>query len=598
MSFCLSIKNKIMNRKFEEAIKLREQGLSIFPVTTDKKPAVHSWKEYQERYATPEEIGEWWGEDNDFGIALVTGKLSGVVVIDDDRPKHDVKGEFKAVPTVTSKTGSGGWHYFYKHPGYEVKNSAGQIEQYIDVRGDGGYVVLPPSRNQSGAYEWSVSPFDMDFSEYPIQRESEQSALNQTATMGDPAWLQALTGVSEGGRNNAAASLAGKLMKLFPSTEWEGSVWPVMEFVNTKNSPQLNHKELRRTYESVASRAIKDVSAAIEAKTTFKPESWETLSNQAFAPIDWLVDTLIPQPALVSLASKSGIGKTLTIQDLARDLSAGTRFLGKYQCKEVKVLLLDAESGKQEIHRRAKMLGYDDIPNKENFYHLTTYDLNLNTEEGIEILREFVAENNISVVIIDTLRPFSGCMDENDGAKVRQFMHPLMKMRDELNVTFIVLDHERKPSIGDSKRADQSQVVGSQDKIASVDVALALKSVDHNTRSLHQTKARRSPRIEESIYYKIDHHYLTGGVERIRLDFVDPKEVEETKLDAAKELVVTKLLEGGEYTRDGFVQVLKKQGVGKSNVELALKDLIDENLIDRYQKDGERAFTYRKLPTS
>ena len=352
-------------------------------------------------------------------------------------------------------------------------------------------------------------------------------------------------------------------------------------------------------YESVAKLAVKDAPTEVDLKTVFKPETWETLSACEFEPIQWLVQDIVPDPALVSVSSKSGVGKTLSVLDIIKHIAAGSEFLGKYKCKETRVLFIDGESGKPEIHRRCKMLGYDDLLNKKNFHHLTTYDLNLKTEEGLEVLRDYIIEHKIEVVVIDTLRPFSGCMDENDGSKVREFMHPFMKMRDEFGVTFFILDHERKPAIGDAKRADQSQVVGSQDKIASVDVALSLKSVDRDTRSLHQTKARRSPRIEEPIYYKFDHHFLTGGVERIKLEFVDKSEVEETKLDEAKELVVAKLLEGEEYTTQEFLEVLKSDGVGKTNVEKALKELAEEGLIDRYKKEGERAYTFRKvLPTS
>ena len=56
--------------------------------------------------------------------------------------------------TARSRTGGGGVHVFFRYPpGKDVRNSAGWLGPGLDVRGEGGYVVVPPSRTQ-GVYEW------------------------------------------------------------------------------------------------------------------------------------------------------------------------------------------------------------------------------------------------------------------------------------------------------------------------------------------------------------------------------------------------------------------------------------------------------------
>ncbi len=56
--------------------------------------------------------------------------------------------------TAKARTGGGGTHVFFAYPaGDEVRSSAGKLGPGLDVRGEGGYVVVPPSRTQ-GAYEW------------------------------------------------------------------------------------------------------------------------------------------------------------------------------------------------------------------------------------------------------------------------------------------------------------------------------------------------------------------------------------------------------------------------------------------------------------
>jgi hypothetical protein len=93
-----------------------------------------------------------------------TGAESGIVVLDID-PAHggsrsikaliDRHGDLSAVPRV--RTGSGGWHLFFAHPGEPVQNSASRLGAGLDVRGDGGYVIAPPSEHGSGGhYRWEI----------------------------------------------------------------------------------------------------------------------------------------------------------------------------------------------------------------------------------------------------------------------------------------------------------------------------------------------------------------------------------------------------------------------------------------------------------
>ena len=107
------------------------QGWDIFPVR-DKRPLI-KWKEGACR------TWESWPDDADIGIA--TGARSGIVVVDDDRSKHGLEPWQSPCPTARVETRSGGWHYYFRHPGGRVPNSAGKLAPYVDVRGDGGYVV-------------------------------------------------------------------------------------------------------------------------------------------------------------------------------------------------------------------------------------------------------------------------------------------------------------------------------------------------------------------------------------------------------------------------------------------------------------------------
>lgn len=113
----------------------------------------------------PEAISRWWTRWPSANVAVRTGAASGLVVIDID-PDHggvatmrrlvDTHGPVTRGPMV--RTGSGGWHAYFHHPGEPVRNSAGtRLGTGVDVRGDGGYVIAPPSRHASGRpYRWDV----------------------------------------------------------------------------------------------------------------------------------------------------------------------------------------------------------------------------------------------------------------------------------------------------------------------------------------------------------------------------------------------------------------------------------------------------------
>ncbi|MEW6475345.1 MAG: bifunctional DNA primase/polymerase [Actinomycetota bacterium] len=114
----------------------------------------------------PSTIGAWWARWPAANVAVRTGAVSGLVVIDVDPPHGgdaslrrlgDRHGELPATAVV--RTGSGGLHLYLAHPGGRVPNDTGtRLGPGIDVRGDGGYVIAPPSRHRSGAlYQWTAT---------------------------------------------------------------------------------------------------------------------------------------------------------------------------------------------------------------------------------------------------------------------------------------------------------------------------------------------------------------------------------------------------------------------------------------------------------
>ncbi len=145
----------------EAALAALARGWSVIPVLERAKRPAIAWREFQQRRARPAEMEVWLHHLPRANLAVVTGAVSGLVVVDVD-PAHGGDASLEAIEretapmpvTVESKTGSGGRHLYFAHPGGHVGNRVG-LRPGIDLRGDGGCIVLPPSIHPNGhAYAW------------------------------------------------------------------------------------------------------------------------------------------------------------------------------------------------------------------------------------------------------------------------------------------------------------------------------------------------------------------------------------------------------------------------------------------------------------
>src|SRR5215471_17495975 len=154
----------------EAAREYTKRGFSVIPIQPRGKKALIPWEPYQKERADAAEVERWFTSSPTANIAIVTGAISDLVVIDlDYEPAKDklksLLGDYDLSEVPRSRTGKG-WQLFFKHPGVQMQNRTAVIPG-MDVRGDGGYVVAPPSvhpnerRNQ-----WKV-PLSDDLPKLP-----------------------------------------------------------------------------------------------------------------------------------------------------------------------------------------------------------------------------------------------------------------------------------------------------------------------------------------------------------------------------------------------------------------------------------------------
>lgn len=131
-----------------------KRGWSVIPIRPrDKKPLM-AWKEFQTRFATPDELTEWFdGTNNNIGI--VAGKISNLTIVDCDSQEaidffeQESAARGESTETYIVQTPKGRHYYFQYVPG---SNNFQAKKEWpgIDLRSEGGYVVAPPSIHPSG----------------------------------------------------------------------------------------------------------------------------------------------------------------------------------------------------------------------------------------------------------------------------------------------------------------------------------------------------------------------------------------------------------------------------------------------------------------
>jgi len=201
------------NEFLNAALTYVRLGWNVIPLRPrDKRPLLPSWGEWQIKKVTEDIVKKWWQENPAANVGIVTGAISGIVVLDVDGEsgrKSLAQVARGLPPTPVSNTGKGS-HYIYSHPGGEVRNFAGKLPG-LDFRGDGGYIVAPPSIHPSGRkYEWAIDPQmvqPVPVPEWLMKLLEQKKEANGEGI--DP--LKVLAGVPEGQRDETLFKYACRL---------------------------------------------------------------------------------------------------------------------------------------------------------------------------------------------------------------------------------------------------------------------------------------------------------------------------------------------------------------------------------------------------
>ena len=233
----------------DAALDYARRGRPVFPLRPRSKlPATPNGCKDAKADAAP------WSRCPDFNIGLATGGGLVVLDVDDADSLHDLEQRYEQLPeTVCAETGRGGEHYYFRSS-QPIGCSAGKLGPGLDIRGEGGYVVAPPSIHENGRrYEWINPPGEVHVAQFPewlgvlLAPSSAQGKAQPSST-----WQTLAGGVGEGQRNAAAAKLYGYLLARRVDAVLAREL--LVAWDAKRNRPPLGREELERVCESIAGR--------------------------------------------------------------------------------------------------------------------------------------------------------------------------------------------------------------------------------------------------------------------------------------------------------------------------------------------------------
>lgn len=433
--------------------------------------------------ADPEEVGrQFAGGASNIGIA--TGSVSQLVVIDVDEAKganlNDllIGGLDESVfATATVRTG-GGLHLYYWQPqGIEIRNSASKLGKFIDVRGEGGYVIAPPSVHISGSrYEWlnadeaiSLEMLEMPQQWIDVLHAPAEKPLPKSETNGNrvsqplivPVYTPGVVlpeKIAEGARNTELTRVAGSLRYSGLS---EGAMFAALAIENQRLcKPPLEDVEVHAIARSVGRYKTHNAFSVVEEgeskgryENTLRPYLFGEFMATKFE-VKEILGFHIGARDIAIIQAATNAGKTTLLRNVGLCMAAGREFLPFFDgCRPIRMAYFDFENDDQDIQRDLRDMAKVFTPEEmqrlnDNFIIIPKGMMDgemMQFNRHEKWVNELLVLNGVEFAMIDNISAAYDLNDENSNAEVtRKIIKPLLKMAYTSECAFLFAHHYGK----------------------------------------------------------------------------------------------------------------------------------------------------------
>lgn len=453
------------SRLLDAALAYAEMGYPVFPCRPGvKKPLTEHG--FLDATTDPAKIEAWWARHPSANVAMAT---RGLAVIDRDgaenpwlRDEPDKELSLAAAPM--SLTPRGGSHHFFRQPpGKSWRCSTARIAPRVDVRADGGYVLLPPSVTQHGVYRWRET---LELDRAPDQLPEPPSWLAELLD-GIPAQSDAIPAradanvIPSGQRNTALARLAGT-MRRAGMTQAE-ILAAIVRTNQDRCVPPLPAPEVERIAASIAKYEPDQVTVALiedhfgqdfQGDGVSPTPVTVVLSDVQPEQVRWLWPGRMATGKLTLLCGDPGLGKSFVTLDLAARVSSGTSWpdIPILPNPPGGVVLLSAEDDLADtIRPRLDAAGAD--PSRvvaiqavrRSLTPTTTREDYFDLTEDLPALETAIEKTaDCRLVIIDPLTAYLGKTDSHKNAEVRAVLAKLFDLAAKRKVAVLAVTHLNK----------------------------------------------------------------------------------------------------------------------------------------------------------
>lgn len=458
----------------DAAMRYAGRGFSVIPVVARGKRPAGLWKAYQSERASEGDLETWFGKGRCHNIGIVTGAISGLIVVDADSEKDVAWAEANLPSTPTVETARGRHYYFRYRPG--IGNAVRVGGRELDIRGEGGFVVAVPSKHPTGgSYTWAEgrSLEDLPLADFPdVLMPSEknkhadqpvqcpQSPLTGIegeygqAALADE--LDTLARSNEGTRNDQLNRAAFALGQLVAGGEIEkGQVEAAL--LRTAMAIGLPGGDARATIKSgleagfqqprTAPAPVPAKTVPIDKATSGARRRFELVRAgelEAKAP-QWVLRGLIERDVLAEVFGDPGAGKSFWAIDLALCVATGTPHHG--HAGEQGPVVYIAGEGHNGLKRRfmawskANGVDHDEAPLFLSSMPTAMTDSEA-VAEVIEVINEKAAVAGPPIlVVLDTVARNFGPGDENSTADMGRFVQAADAVRAQFRSTVLLIHH-------------------------------------------------------------------------------------------------------------------------------------------------------------